>query len=494
MEFLFIDNPAKIDWQLADRVNRQADLCIALNDFRERIEITVADSLDSNEIIHCGVKYYPPGACDKLLLAAPSWLFLRPNPNIASTCWLASFHCIMIRKGVLGNLDIDAGYLSGHFIAADLTLQVLKNGGRVWYEPSLTRSLGSEEGTSIVPERDLKRLLMRFYGKRECLIAFPLGFSGILLGSSPRKLPRPAGKFELTVPRKRLEIGEYTAIIPTINRYAYLKNAINSLLRNHRSPAEVIIVDQTPKDLREPGYYDEFDSSVVKVFYLEKAGQSTARNEALSRATREWVLFFDDDSEAWEDMIAEHIWLLENSDADVSTGVSLAPWKDRSYIPEGLSFYQLATVLDTGNAMMRKEIVIEVGGFDHAFDKGSGTDDNLGKRLYLTGRKVVFNPKAIRTHHKATSGGLREHGAWWKNKGTYFGPFPLPTESYDFLSFYPKRFYLRLCLYRLFTSFRRSGLLMNMMNVLLFPIKVWRSYSRAEKLISVHRELPKVRG
>src|SRR5690606_22203571 len=161
MEFLFIDSPAMIDWQLAGQINQQTDLCIALSDLRGGLDITVGDSLDRIEIIHCGVKYYPLDACDELLLASPSWTFLRPNPNISSTSWLASFHCILIRKGVLGKLNIDTGYKCGHFIAADLTLQVLKNGGRVWYEPQLTASYDGK--VAKVPEADLKRLLLRFY-------------------------------------------------------------------------------------------------------------------------------------------------------------------------------------------------------------------------------------------------------------------------------------------------------------------------------------------
>jgi hypothetical protein len=135
--------------------------------------------------------------------------------------------------------------------------------------------------------------------------------------------------------------------------------------------------------------------------------------------------------------------------------------------------------------MMRKRLVEEAGWFDLAFDKGSGADDNLGKRLYLRGAKIVFNPKAIRTHHKAPMGGLRTHGAWWKNKGTYFGPFPLPTESYDFLRFYPREFYTRLCLYRLVTSYRRSGFAMNMINTILFPVKVMASYRKAKTLLAM---------
>lgn len=272
---------------------------------------------------------------------------------------------------------------------------------------------------------------------------------------------------------------------PTLNRYAYLKKAIYSLLNNPVPPSEIVVVDQSPENTRPADYYDEFDPRVVKVHFLKQAGQSTARNYAIRQSNQDWIYFFDDDSEAWEDTIVEHIRLLEYSVADVSTGVSLAPWKDRSYIGDEISFYHVASVLDTGNCMMRRSLVEQVGLFDPAFDKGSGADDNLGKRLFLSGACIVFNPSAIRTHHKAPMGGLRQHGAWWKNKGTYFGPFPLPTDSYDFARFYPRRYYLRLCLFRLISSYRGSGFAMNVVNTLLFPLKVWISYRKSLKLLRI---------
>jgi glycosyltransferase involved in cell wall biosynthesis len=403
--------------------------------------------------------------------------------TVASWSWLASFHCLVIRSGVLEKLQLYMGYQCRHFAAADLAFQVFKNGGTVRYEPNLIDYSASDAENSRVPERDLMNFTLRFLGKSACFFAFPLASVRVFFKQAPPTAGPFRGIFDLTLTEGCVKIGEYTAIIPTINRYAYLKKAVHSLLKNRRPPAEVIIVDQTPEALRVPGYYDEFDPDIVKVIFIDRAGQSTARNTALQNASHKWILFFDDDSEAWEDMIEEHIWLLEHSYADVSTGVSLAPWKDRSYIPEAINFYHIATVLDTGNCMMRREIVERVGMLDRAFDKGSGADDNLGKRLHLSGMQIVFNPKAIRTHHKAPMGGLREHGAWWKIKGTYFGPFPLPTESYDFLTFYPKKFYIRLCLYRLLRSFRRSNLLMNTINVVLFPFKVFASYKLSKKLM-----------
>lgn len=485
MEYLYIDNQDSINWVEVRARNHTTDVCIALDYLRDQINVALIEQGFLEDIVHVGLSFYHSATFIKISLAAPNWFFLRPSSTIPSTSWMASLHVLVIRKGVLDSVEIDNHYTNKHFLAADLAYQVVKGGGLVRYDPVVLNSLEQEKFKTMVSENDLRRFILRFFDKRACISAFPFSITSILFSKQIKKVNYGEEKFHILEDQKRRRIESYTAIIPTLSRYAYLKKAIYSLLNNPVAPAEIIVVDQTPEIYRIPGYYDEFDPALVKIFFLDKAGQSSARNHAINQATHEWLLFFDDDSEAWDEMIAEHIRLLEYSVADVSTGISLAPWKDRSYIGKSISFYQLISVLDTGNCMIQKSLIQRVGMFDPAFDKGSGADDNLGKRLFLQGACIVLNPKAIRTHYKAPLGGLRTHGAWWKNKGTYFGPFPLPTESYDFLRFYPSAFYLRLCLYRLVTSYRRSGLVMNVINTLLFPLKVLVSYQKAKSLLKI---------
>jgi len=487
MEYLFTDKPESLDWQTTQDLNKNDDLCIAKSDLRNHLNLPLIANGFAEDLVHAGLFFYETSSFQKLSLAALNWFFLFPQSDAQSTSWMASMHVLILKKGLLQKLDLGVQYNTTDLLAADLAFQVLRSGGWAAHRPDLVMNTDAlPHHQQQIASDDLGTFILRFFGRREALLAFPFKTYSIVNSATPKiQLRKVFDHRHLLSPEKQKTIDAYSAVIPTINRYAYLKKAIYSLLQNDHPPAEVIVVDQTPEPDRIRGYYDEFSEKPVKVFFLTTAGQSTARNHAVKQATCEWILFFDDDSEAWPDMIREHCDLLEHSQADVSTGISLAPWKDRSFIPDSINFYHIASVLDTGNCMMRKRLVEEAGWFDLAFDKGSGADDNLGKRLYLRGAKIVFNPKAIRTHHKAPMGGLRTHGAWWKNKGTYFGPFPLPTESYDFLRFYPREFYTRLCLYRLVTSYRRSGFAMNMINTILFPVKVMASYRKAKTLLAM---------
>lgn len=479
MEYLFIDKPESVKWTEIVAINRKSSICLVLEGFRSYLNKSTIEKNNGEDIRHVGVGFYHPHAFQKLSLSALVWFFLRPSPLKRSNSWMAGLQVVVIKKGILEKVSVDEGYTNPHMVLADIAFQVVRNGGMVCYDPALI-DFPFPENLKIV-KKDLQRFVLRFFGRRACIIGFP--FSLYSYFGKVKEIGPPYSVFNLIKAEKVKEIREYSAIIPTINRYDYLKKAIYSLLNNPRPPAEIVVVDQTPVQYRRVDYYSEFDPKIVRVFFLDKAGQSSSRNFAIKQVKHRWILLFEDDAEAWENTILEHIHLLEYSAADFSTGVALAPWKDVSYIPKTINFFHLASVLASGNCMCDKEWIDSVGLFDQAFDKGSGADDNLGKRLYLAGACIVFNPKAIETHHKAPKGGLRTYGAWWKNKGTYFGPFPLPTESYDFIRFYPRRFYIRLCLYRLFTSYRRSGPVMNIINTLLFPMKVFLSYRKAQTLL-----------
>lgn len=81
-------------------------------------------------------------------------------------------------------------------------------------------------------------------------------------------------------------------IIPTYNRSAYLAQALDSALRQSRSPDEVLVVDDGSTDDtaavcdRRPG---------VRRLHQLNQGQGAARNTGLVTTRCEWVRFLDDD-------------------------------------------------------------------------------------------------------------------------------------------------------------------------------------------------------
>jgi glycosyltransferase involved in cell wall biosynthesis len=180
----------------------------------------------------------------------------------------------------------------------------------------------------------------------------------------------------------------------------------------------------------------------VRVIYLDDAGQSNARNVGINAASGDWCLLFEDDATAWDAMMAKHIHVIEHSSAVASTGVSLAPWKDVSYIPVDRRHYQISTVFSTGICLIQKKAVEAVNKLDRAYDKGSGADHDLGLRLYLEGFEIIFNHQAIHTHYKAPKGGLRTYGVWWRNTVRWWGSYPQPTLIYTAQRFYPRRYWM----------------------------------------------------
>jgi GT2 family glycosyltransferase len=280
-----------------------------------------------------------------------------------------------------------------------------------------------------------------------CATARKRAAAAVKAGPKPETVEDGSSSLSLTAAAPRQKVTSISAIIPTINRYDYIVGSIDSLRNQTPRPDEIIVVDQTPRAQRRPEVYEKYADTEVRVIFLDSAGQSTSRNLAIEEARSEWCLFFEDDAEAWADCLAQHIDLLEASGADASTGVSLAPWKTAANIPVAIRHYHLADVLATGNCLARRSAILDVGGLDTAFDRGSGADHDLGARMYLRGHEVVFNPKAIETHFKAPSGGMRTYGAWWRNKTTMWAPYPPPTQIYTIHQYYPKRYWAPLYLH-----------------------------------------------
>ena len=119
------------------------------------------------------------------------------------------------------------------------------------------------------------------------------------------------------------------------------------------------------------------------------------------------------------------------------------------------------------------------------FDHGSGVDDDLGKRIYLRGLEIIWNPLAIRTHYKAKTGGLRTYGAWWRNKTGWLKEYPPYTQTYSILKYYNRSDRLILMFLFLFKAKKKYNYLEYILLILLFPYKATRSYLIAKKRMKI---------
>jgi glycosyltransferase involved in cell wall biosynthesis len=223
-----------------------------------------------------------------------------------------------------------------------------------------------------------------------------------------------------------------SVVIPTLNRYKYLKDVLIDLEQQDYKNFEVIIVDQT-EDFKEH-FYKGWDLDMT-FWYQEEKALWRARNEAIIAAKGDYILLYDDDSLVEPDWITQHIKALDYFKADLSSGVSISTVGAK--VPENYGYFRVSDQLDTGNVLLKKSVFKEIGLFDRQYEKQRMGDGEYGLRSYLNGYLNVSNPYAKRIHLKVGTGGLRQMGSWdgFRPKN-WFGPRPVPSVLYQFRKYY----------------------------------------------------------
>lgn len=225
-----------------------------------------------------------------------------------------------------------------------------------------------------------------------------------------------------------------SVIIPTLNRYEYLKDVLLDLEEQEYSNFDVIIMDQSePFDLN---FYSNFKLD-IKVNYQEEKALWMARNSAVKLSDAKYYLLFDDDSRVESNWILNHLKGMDLFNADISSGQSIS--KVGQELPENYQFFRVSDLLDTGNVLIKREVFESLGMFDRQFEKQRMGDGEFGMRAYLNGFLNISNPYATRLHLKVKSGGLRQLGSWdaFRPKNI-FAPKPIPSVLYLFRKYFGK--------------------------------------------------------
>jgi glycosyltransferase involved in cell wall biosynthesis len=235
----------------------------------------------------------------------------------------------------------------------------------------------------------------------------------------------------------RTELNEsplVSVIIPTLNRYAYLKDVLADLEKQDYKNFEVLVCDQS--DPFKMDFYSSWRLNLTLIRQEEKA-LWLARNTCISKAKGEYILLFDDDSRVQPDWIREHLICLESLNVSISAGVT------HTIVGHGSSqkerYYHLSDVFDTGNSMVKRRVFEKNGLFDCQFEKQRMGDGEFGLRSLLSGFQVVSNPYAKRIHLKVETGGLRQMGSWDAIRPkNIFSPRPIPSVLYFFRKYFGK--------------------------------------------------------
>jgi glycosyltransferase involved in cell wall biosynthesis len=310
---------------------------------------------------------------------------------------------------------------------------------------------------------------------------------------------QPPGSIGSQPPPLRLQ-SPVSVLIPTVDRYPFLRTLLGQLRQQTVRPLEIIIVDQTAPGLREGKLTEEFRDLPLKVIFQDQPGQCTSRNAGLQMARGDYILFIDDDDEVPPNLIELHLETLKQFQADVSSGV--ADEVGAGPLPADFRLLRASDVFPTNNTMICRDILRRSGLFDLAYNHRPRADGDLGMRIYLAGALMVLDPAISVLHHHAPSGGLRKHKARtvtyaMSRKQVFRRALAGVSEIYLSQRYFPDT-HLREMLWQsvLGTFSLRGNMARRMAKVLvsgaLLPLSIWELRARMETARKMTSRFPQI--
>jgi len=119
--------------------------------------------------------------------------------------------------------------------------------------------------------------------------------------------------------RSRPDAPLVSVVIPTCNRAALVRRAIESVMRQSYTNLEIIVVDDASSDGTGEMVRSLADPRIRYLRHEERRGGSAARNTGIRAATGEFIAFLDDDDEWEPHKTEEHLRALAGYDAVLCT-------------------------------------------------------------------------------------------------------------------------------------------------------------------------------
>ena len=205
-------------------------------------------------------------------------------------------------------------------------------------------------------------------------------------------------------------------IIPAHNEEATIGKCLASLenLNYPSDKLEIILINDGSTDSTKKISENQRQRLNYKYLETEGVGPSKARNIGLKEASGEYVAFTDADCVVDKEWLSE---LLKGFIAEDVAGVggSQDTPDDATEFERKFHFFllsmhficeyikkrdkiELVNHVASCNAMYKREVIEEVGGFDERLWPGEDVD--LDYKIRHRGYKMAYNPKAIVAHHR----------------------------------------------------------------------------------------------
>lgn len=212
-----------------------------------------------------------------------------------------------------------------------------------------------------------------------------------------------------------------SVILPTYKRDKILHNTLTQLLEQNLSPLEIIVIDQTEKhDSGVQAFLDKLiRENKIRYIYQDTPHANMARNRGFKESRGDIVLLLNDDIVMGEDLVGAHLINYKDHTIAAVSGQVLEPgevptdkfppqfyrkYTGWMYFPLNFSKRMEVINLNSCNLSIRRDIIIEAGGFDENFIKTYFDDTDFSIRVHKLcvkkGLRTIHDPKATLFHLK----------------------------------------------------------------------------------------------
>lgn len=205
-----------------------------------------------------------------------------------------------------------------------------------------------------------------------------------------------------------------SVIIPVYNSEKYIRDTIESVLKQTYKNFEIIVVDDGSTDITKI-IIDELKKKDSRIQYIFQSnqGQSAARNKGIEYAKGKYIAFLDADDLFLPDKVEQQVAYLEaHPDCDISyskiyhffdTDPNNLYYFDLPH-PSGNLFSELlrTNFINPLSVMLKKELLDKYGGFENEFRRMD--EQYLWIKLSLNGARFCYIERALglyRMHKKS---------------------------------------------------------------------------------------------
>ncbi len=199
-----------------------------------------------------------------------------------------------------------------------------------------------------------------------------------------------------------------SVIIPVYNAFDFIKNTINSVLKQSYKNYEIIVVDDGSIDNTKDVLRPFIKRKEIRYFYIKNSGVSSATNFGIKKSTGRYIAFLDHDDLFMPDKLKEVMEIFKYNNCDVVYHDAIRYDIDKNkrkffkspsiktYTPFESILINVNIIISSSCVVVRKSCLYKVGLFDTNFkSKASVQDFDMWLKLAKAGYKFYHLKKYL---------------------------------------------------------------------------------------------------